>query len=89
MPTISCFFGIAIRMYWEAGNPHHRPHFHAYYQDYAAVFAIDDLSLLGGALPERQMRYVLSWAREHRNELEENWVRLWSGRTAQQIDPLS
>ena len=41
MPTISRFFGIAIRMYWEAGNPHHRPHFHAYYQDYAAVFAID------------------------------------------------
>lgn len=29
-PDISHFFGIIIRIYWEAGTPHHRPHFHAY-----------------------------------------------------------
>ena len=33
MPEIARFFGITIRMYAEPGAPHHRPHFHAYYQD--------------------------------------------------------
>ena len=31
MPELSRFFGIIIRMYVEAGGPHHLPHFHAYY----------------------------------------------------------
>ena len=29
MPEIARFFGIIIRMYAEAGGPHHLPHFHA------------------------------------------------------------
>lgn len=33
MPEISRFFGIVIRMFFETGGPHHRPHIHAYYQD--------------------------------------------------------
>ena len=41
MPEISRFFGIVIRMFAEPDAPHHRPHFHAYYQDTAAVFGID------------------------------------------------
>ena len=44
MPEISRFFGIIIRMLAEPDAPHHRPHFHAYYQDAAAVFAIEPLS---------------------------------------------
>ena len=32
MPTISAFFGIYIRMYFDE---HVRPHFHAYYGDHA------------------------------------------------------
>jgi hypothetical protein len=28
-------------MFVEAGGRHHRAHFHAYYQDQAAVFAVD------------------------------------------------
>jgi len=31
VPELSWFFGIVIRMFVEAGGPHHRPHFHAYY----------------------------------------------------------
>ena len=41
MPEISRFHGIVIRMYAEAGEGHHIPHFHAYYQDKTAVFAFD------------------------------------------------
>jgi hypothetical protein len=36
VPELSRFFGIIIRMFIEAGGSHHRPHFHAYYQDHAA-----------------------------------------------------
>lgn len=39
MPELSRFFGIIIRMFMEAGAPHHRPHFHAVYRDAKAVFA--------------------------------------------------
>jgi hypothetical protein len=39
MPEIARFFGIVIRMYVEAGAVHHQPHFHAYYQDTAAVWS--------------------------------------------------
>ena len=43
MPEISRFFGIIIRMFAEPAAQHRRPHFHAYYQDLAAVIAIDPL----------------------------------------------
>jgi hypothetical protein len=43
VPKLSRFFGIVIRMFLEAGGQHHRPHFHAYYQDQAAVFAVDTI----------------------------------------------
>jgi hypothetical protein len=35
----------------EVGEPLHRPHFHAYYQGAAAVFASDSVECLGGRLP--------------------------------------
>ena len=38
MPTISMFYGIIIRMYYDDHNP---PHFHAFYGDYKAVFNFD------------------------------------------------
>lgn len=47
LPELSRFFGIVIRMFVEAGESHRRPHFHAYYQDAAAVFSIDTIECLG------------------------------------------
>ena len=41
VPELSRFFGIIIRMFAEVGAPHHRPHFHAAYQDAIATFALD------------------------------------------------
>jgi hypothetical protein len=59
VPELSRFFGVIIRMYAELGGHHHRPHFHAYYQDHVAVFSIDPVELIVGELPKRQQRLVL------------------------------
>lgn len=58
MPTLSRFYGVAIRIYVELGEPHHRPHLHAYYQGYTAVVAIDQIEVLRGRLPKRQLKFV-------------------------------
>lgn len=89
MPEISRFYGIVIRMFAEAGARHHRPHFHAIYQDQAAAFAIDTLELLGGGLPIPQRRLVEAWAELHRAELLEDWTLLHSGQPPVKIDPLT
>lgn len=88
MPEIARFFGIIVRMYAEPGVPHHRPHFHAYYQDAAAVYAVDTIDLIGGVLPRRQHRFVEAWAELHQEELLANWERLQAGEPPQNIAPL-
>ena len=50
MPELSRFFGIIIRMYWEANAPHHLPHFHAYYQNEVAVFSLDPIEMQAGSV---------------------------------------
>jgi hypothetical protein len=48
MPTISWFYGIAIRMYVKDHPP---PHFQAVYGEYEANVAIDTGEVIEGALP--------------------------------------
>jgi hypothetical protein len=79
LPEISRFFGIIIRMFVEAGAPHHLPHFHAYYQNSAGVFSIEPVELIGGGLPRKETRLVEAWAELHAAELLENWRRLQGG----------
>jgi hypothetical protein len=88
MPEIARFYGIIIRMFAEPGAPHHQPHFHAYYQNFAAVINIDDLGIIGGSLPQRERRLVEAWAELHQNELLDNWHRLQSGQLPYKIAPL-
>ena len=75
-------------MYAEPQAPHHRPHFHAYYQASAGVYAIDSIELLAGQLPLRQKRLVEAWAELHQDELVTDWARLQSGQAPLKIDPL-
>lgn len=75
-------------MYWEADAPHHRPHFHAYYQDDVAIYSIDPIELITGSLPRRQQRLVEAWAELHHQELGDDWERLQAGRRPLPIDPL-
>lgn len=88
MPELCRFFGIIVRMYAEPGVQHHQPHFHVYYQNYAAVIAIDEIAILGGALPRRQQRLVEAWAELHLGELLDNWERLQAGQVPFSIAPL-
>ena len=89
MPEIARFFGIIIRMYAEAGEPHNRPHLHAYYQEEVAIYTIDSIDLLAGALPRQQQRLVEAWAELHQAELLANWERLQQGHSPVKIEPLS
>ena len=88
MPELSRFFGIIIRMFSEAGVSHHVAHFHAYFQDEAAVFSIRPVDLIAGTLPRKQRQLVEAWAELHQDELLADWQLLHSGRTAAPIEPL-
>lgn len=71
MATLSRFFGITVRMYYD---DHGCPHFHAYYGDDDASIAIDTLDVLEGRLPRRVLALLLEWAVEHRAALRANWM---------------
>jgi hypothetical protein len=88
MPELSRFFGIIIRMYSEVGLPHHHPHFHAYYQEFSAVFSLVPVELIAGELPRKQRRLVEAWAELHQAELTDAWRNLQAGQPPQPIAPL-
>jgi hypothetical protein len=58
MSTISWFYDITIRMFF---NDHAPPHFHAVYGDSKAQVAIGDGRILRGSLPPKQRRLVERW----------------------------
>lgn len=70
MPTISTFYGIVIRMYYEDHAP---PHFHARFAEHEALIDIRRIVVLRGSLPRGAEALALMWAGLHRDELLENW----------------
>jgi hypothetical protein len=87
MPSIARFRGLTIYMYTEY-DVHRLPHFHVYYGEYQASFALNPPELLEGSLPRRQLRFILAWAEMYQEELEENWRLVQSGQRPQQIEGL-
>ncbi|MGV6808174.1 MAG: DUF4160 domain-containing protein [bacterium] len=85
MPTISEFFGILIRMYYDDHNP---PHFHAYYSGREAIVSIDSLEIIEGDLPQRAKALVIEWAATHRSELLEDWQLAEQHEPLKKIEPL-
>ena len=85
MPTISAFFGIAIRMYYEEHPP---PHSHAYYEEFEMLVSIETLEVLAGSFPPRALGLVIEWAFQHRQELERNWALAEKHLPLQKIEPL-
>ncbi len=85
MPTISMFFGTAVRMYYDDHAP---PHFHAYYAEHDAKIAIATMEILRGKLPRRALAMVLEWAVAHRGELMENWHLASRHEPLKSIEPL-
>jgi hypothetical protein len=82
MPTVSRFYGIAIRMYLEDHNP---PHFHAIYGDHEAQVAIADGRIIEGELPRNAARMVRDWTLVRHAELMDNWNRARSGEPPMKI----
>jgi hypothetical protein len=85
VPTISAFYGITIRMYYDEHRP---PHFHAYIGGHDISLSISTLEVLAGSLPRRALALVLEWAAEHRAELLANWELAEAHRPLQEIAPL-
>ncbi len=85
MPEISRFFGIIILMYYREHNP---PHFHARYNEFEALIAIDSLSVISGFLPPRVIGLVVEWAAIHRNEILTQWQKALLHEEFDKIEPL-
>ena len=72
MPTISQFYGITIKMYFNDIEGHHLPHFHAKYGEYEAAFTLNG-RLIAGKFPHTQLKYIAVWADIHKDELSALW----------------
>jgi hypothetical protein len=82
MPTISMFFGILIKMYYQEHNP---PHFHAYYQGFEAVFDIKTGRRTNGKFPVKAERIIREWTEQYQQELRENWELMERGENMRKI----
>jgi hypothetical protein len=85
MPRICWFLGISIYMYW---NDHDPPHFHATYNDYAAMVAIVDGRVIRGRLPQRVAGLVQEWSLLNSEALMNNWQRAKAEQELAPIVPL-
>ena len=85
MPTISDFFGIVIRMFFDEHAP---PHFHAQYGEFKAIIDLQKLTLMKGKLPRRSLELVLDWAELHQTELLHNWALCEQKIQPYKIEPL-
>jgi hypothetical protein len=82
MPTISWFYGIAIRMYVRDHPP---PHIHAVYGEFEAFVAIETGEVIEGTLPRTAARLVRDWVLIRREQLRENWRRARVGEQLERI----
>ena len=85
MPTISSFYGILIRMFF---NDHAPPHFHVQYAEYKATVDISMLVISSVDLPRRAKELVLDCAELHQEELLEDWHLCMEKQQPKPIAPL-
>jgi hypothetical protein len=85
MPTVSVFFGIVIRMYYDEHNP---PHLHAEYQGNKALLDFRGNIIKGDLRSKTALRLVREWIDLHVDELVEDWELARAGREIRQIEPL-
>jgi hypothetical protein len=85
MPTISAFYGLLIRMFF---NDHAPPHFHVQYAEFNATVDIQSLTIASGTLPRRAQGLVLDWAELHQQDLMEDWQLCMNKQQPNPIEPL-
>ncbi len=69
MPTLSVFFGIVVRMYYDDHAP---PHFHAIYGEFEAHIGLDPLELIKGSFLDVHW----NWCSIGRNYMRMNRARI-------------
>lgn len=84
MPTLSSFYGIVIKMYFQQSE-HNPPHFHAIYGEFMGSIDIQTGKLIEGDLPDRALKLILEWLDIHKDEL----VEMWNTQNFKKISPLS
>ena len=57
-------------------------------QENTAIFGVDPIELMEGAMPTRQRRLIEAWAELHQAELVNDWNLLQSGQRPLPIEPL-
>ena len=85
MPTISMFRGIKVFINWRDHMP---SHFHAAYGGQEVIVSIEELEVLDGSLPGKQLKMLLGWAAFHQEELRENWQLAVAKQELFAIEPL-
>lgn len=85
MPTICMFRGIKVYINWREHRP---PHFHATFGGEEVVISINDIEVLEGSIPGKQLKMLLGWAAFHQTELMENWELAERQQELFPIDPL-
>ena len=88
MPTISMFFGIIIRIFFNDNKEHKAPHLHAFYNEFEAIYSIESGELLAGELPKKQAKLVEAWIEIRKEDLIANWALAVNGEMPFKIDPL-
>ena len=85
VPTISVFYGIVIKMFFDDHDP---PHIHVEYADDEAKVGLATGELLRGVIPARALRLVREWMTLHEAELEENWRLAKAMHPVHRVEPL-
>lgn len=85
MPTISMFYGILVKMYYDDHNP---PHFHAFYNNYVAIYDFEG-ELVNGKMPPKQSKLISAWAIIHKDDLKANWSLAKNSEKLFLINPLN
>lgn len=64
------------------------PHFHATYGGKEVIVSINELDVIDGEIPNKQLKMLLGWAAFHQEELIENWKLASEKQELFAIDPL-
>ncbi|MDD5673267.1 MAG: DUF4160 domain-containing protein [Chitinivibrionales bacterium] len=73
MPTVSMFYGILIRIFFNDIDKHKVPHIHAEYQGQVASYSVPDGNILAGELPPNKHKLVVAWIEIHKEDLLVDW----------------
>lgn len=64
------------------------PHFHAVYGGDEVLVSIQEIEVIEGSFPNKQLKMLLGWAALHQDELTENWELARKQMELFSIDPL-